>query len=35
VLQPVGSTPQEFGALIRSDIETWTKLAADAGVKPQ
>jgi tripartite-type tricarboxylate transporter receptor subunit TctC len=34
-LLPVGSTPQEFASLIHTDIENWTKLAADAGVKPQ
>jgi tripartite-type tricarboxylate transporter receptor subunit TctC len=34
-LLTVGSTPKEFAALIHSDIENWTKLAADAGVKPQ
>jgi len=34
-LLAVGSTPAEFAALIRSETETWTRLAADAGVKPQ
>lgn len=34
-LLAVGSTPREFGALIRAETETWTRLAADAGVKPQ
>ena len=34
-LLPVGSTPKEFQTLIHDDIERWTKLAADAGVKPQ
>jgi tripartite-type tricarboxylate transporter receptor subunit TctC len=34
-LLTVGSTPDEFRALIHSDIENWTKLAHDAGVKPQ
>lgn len=34
-LLTVGSTPQQFARLIRSDIENWTKLAADANVKPQ
>jgi tripartite-type tricarboxylate transporter receptor subunit TctC len=34
-LLAVGSTPKEFAALIRSETETWTRLAADAGVKPQ
>ena len=34
-LLPVGSTPQEFAALIAADIERWTKLAQDAGITPQ
>src|SRR5438105_4990998 len=34
-LLPVGSTPGEFQALIRGDIERWTRLAAEAGVRPQ
>jgi tripartite-type tricarboxylate transporter receptor subunit TctC len=34
-LLAVGSTPEEFAALIRSETETWTRLAADAGVRPQ
>ena len=34
-LLPVGGTPGEFAALIRTDIENWSKLAAAAGVKPQ
>ena len=34
-LLTVGGTPQEFAALIQSDIERWTKLAQEAGVKPQ
>jgi len=34
-LLPVGSTPQEFAGVISADIERWTKLANEAGVKPQ
>jgi len=34
-LLPAGGTPQEFGALIAADIERWTRLANEAGVKPQ
>jgi len=34
-LLPVGGTPQEFAALIHKDIERWTRLAADAGVRPE
>jgi tripartite-type tricarboxylate transporter receptor subunit TctC len=29
----VGSTPEEFGALIRSDIERWSKVVREAGIK--
>ena len=31
----VGSTPSEFEALIRADLERWTKLAAELGLQPQ
>jgi tripartite-type tricarboxylate transporter receptor subunit TctC len=34
-LLAVGSTPGEFAALIRTETETWTRLAAEAGVRPQ
>ena len=34
-LVTVGSTPKDFATLIRAETETWTRLAADAGVKPQ
>ncbi|MGH8740430.1 MAG: Bug family tripartite tricarboxylate transporter substrate binding protein [Burkholderiales bacterium] len=34
-LLTVGSTPKEFAALIHDDIERWTKLAQEAGIKPQ
>jgi tripartite-type tricarboxylate transporter receptor subunit TctC len=34
-LQGVGSTPPEFDALIRADLERWTKLAAELGLQPQ
>ncbi|OFZ71577.1 MAG: hypothetical protein A2W04_04200 [Betaproteobacteria bacterium RBG_16_64_9] len=32
-LQPVGNSPEEFDAFIRSEIERWTKVAKTAGVK--
>jgi tripartite-type tricarboxylate transporter receptor subunit TctC len=32
---PVGNTPQEFAAVIRGDVERWTKLANELGLKPQ
>ena len=34
-LAPVGSTPEEFAAVIRSDFARWGKLAAELGIKPQ
>lgn len=34
-LLPVGNTPQEFATVISADIERWTRLANEAGVKPQ
>jgi tripartite-type tricarboxylate transporter receptor subunit TctC len=34
-LLPVGNSPKEFEALIRADLERWTKLAAELGLKPQ
>ena len=34
-LQAVGNTPQQFEAVMRSDIERWTRLAHELGIKPQ
>jgi len=34
-LQPVGSAPREFAALVRADIERWGKLARELGIQPQ
>ena len=34
-LQPVGSKPAEFAALMRADIERWGKLARGLGIQPQ
>jgi tripartite-type tricarboxylate transporter receptor subunit TctC len=34
-LQAVGNTPSEFKAQIDADIERWTKLAHEIGIKPQ
>jgi tripartite-type tricarboxylate transporter receptor subunit TctC len=34
-LQPVGSTPQEFEALIRADLERWTAVAKELKLEPQ
>lgn len=33
--QPVGSTPVEFAALIRSELEKWTRVARAARIEPQ
>jgi tripartite-type tricarboxylate transporter receptor subunit TctC len=35
VLQPVGNTPQQFGEVIRTEIERWSKLARELGIQPQ
>jgi tripartite-type tricarboxylate transporter receptor subunit TctC len=32
---PVGSTPEEFSALIRSELEKWTRVARAAQIEPQ
>jgi len=34
-LLPVGSSPKQFEALIRADLERWSKLAGELGLKPQ
>jgi tripartite-type tricarboxylate transporter receptor subunit TctC len=34
-LQPVGSTPEQFGALIKSEIDSFGKLARELGIQPQ
>jgi tripartite-type tricarboxylate transporter receptor subunit TctC len=33
--QPVGSTPAEFAALIRSELDKWTRVARAAEIPPQ
>ena len=33
--EPVGNTPEEHAAFIRSEIEKWQKVAASAGLKPE
>jgi len=32
--EPVGSTPEEFAAVIRDDLKKWAKITKDAGYKP-
>jgi tripartite-type tricarboxylate transporter receptor subunit TctC len=34
-LATVGSTPEEFAAVIRADLERWNRLGAELGLKPQ
>jgi tripartite-type tricarboxylate transporter receptor subunit TctC len=34
-LAPVGSSPKEFEALIRADLERWSKLGRELGLQPQ
>jgi tripartite-type tricarboxylate transporter receptor subunit TctC len=34
-LAPVGSSPKEFEALIRADLERWSKLGRELGIQPQ
>jgi tripartite-type tricarboxylate transporter receptor subunit TctC len=31
---PIGSTPEQFGARIKSELATWGKVIRDAGIKP-
>jgi tripartite-type tricarboxylate transporter receptor subunit TctC len=32
-LEPLGSTPEEFAAIIKNDIEKWARVAQSAGIK--
>ena len=32
-LEPVGNSPQEFGAYIRSELAKWAKVVKDANIK--
>ena len=34
-VSPAGGTAQQFGALIKRDIDTWAKVVKQAGVKPE
>ena len=31
--QPIGSTPEEYAAHIKSELERWTKVIKGAGIK--
>ncbi len=33
--EPVGSSPEQFAALIRSELEKWATVARNAGIKPE
>ena len=33
--EPVGGSPEEFGQFVRSQVEHWRKVVADAGIKVQ
>jgi len=33
--EPVGSTPEEFAAFIRAEIDKWAKVAKAAGIQPE
>jgi tripartite-type tricarboxylate transporter receptor subunit TctC len=33
--EPVGTTPAEFGALIKSELEKWARVARTANIEPQ
>ena len=32
-LEPTGNSPDEFAALIKSEIPTWAKVIKDSGIK--
>jgi tripartite-type tricarboxylate transporter receptor subunit TctC len=32
-VEPVGNTPAEFAAVIRTEIPAWAKVIKDAGIK--
>ena len=34
-VDPVGNTPEQLGAILRADLEKWTAVAKNAGVKAQ
>jgi tripartite-type tricarboxylate transporter receptor subunit TctC len=34
-LEPVGNTPQQFAAVIKSEIVKWTKVVKASGAKPE
>ena len=34
-MEPVGSTPEEFAAVIKADLAKWSKVIKDAGIQPE
>jgi tripartite-type tricarboxylate transporter receptor subunit TctC len=34
-LTPIGNSPEEFEAIIRSEIDRWGKVVKAAGIKPE
>ena len=34
-VEPVGSTPEQFAALVKNDIESFGRIVRDVGIKPQ
>lgn len=33
--EPVGNTPEQFGALIKAELAKWTKVVQETGIKPE
>ncbi len=33
--EPVGSTPEEYDAFVRSEIAKWAKVCKEAGIQPE
>jgi tripartite-type tricarboxylate transporter receptor subunit TctC len=33
--EPVGGSPEEFGELVKSQVQHWKKVVADAGIRVQ
>jgi tripartite-type tricarboxylate transporter receptor subunit TctC len=33
--EPVGNTPEQFGARIRAELAKWTKIVKESGIKPE
>ncbi|HEY6720356.1 MAG TPA: tripartite tricarboxylate transporter substrate binding protein [Burkholderiales bacterium] len=33
--EPIGNSPEEFGAYIKSEIAKWSKVIGDAGIRPE